>query len=64
VSAKTYGRETGAAIAAFNAGIILWGLYTARPDIIDMGKFLVPFTVAGLTAAIGAKAALVAKVTK
>lgn len=35
--------------------LFLWGLYDARVDVVEAAKFLVPFTMAALTAALWAK---------
>lgn len=52
--AKTYKRETAWAMALFNAGLYVYGLWAVDEVAIDTAKFLTPFTVAGLGAALGA----------
>ena len=54
---KTYKRETAWVFGFLVAAAFITGHAMERPDIIDTAKFLTPFAIAALTAALGLDAA-------
>jgi hypothetical protein len=51
---KTYKRETAWVMGLFNAGMYVYGLWAVDDTAIDTARFLTPFTVASMGAALGA----------
>ena len=51
---KTYKRETAWAFGSYVLILFTWGLQEGRTDVIDVAKYLTPFAMAALTAALGA----------
>lgn len=50
---KSGKREVSIVVALFVAGLFVWGLALKRTDIVDVAKFLTPFSASGLAGAFG-----------
>lgn len=50
---KSGKREVAVIVALFVAALFVWGLALERPDVVDVAKFLTPFSASGLAGAFG-----------